>query len=146
MNILFTSAGRRNYLLKYFKDALDETSSIIAADMQVTAPALAAADKAYIVPPISSPDYINNILNICEEEEIKGIFSLNDLELPVLVKAKKEFEGKGIKLVVSDESVIQICFDKWETVKFCESNKLSSPLTLLKLEEAIECVKLGKLK
>ena len=44
MNILFTCAGRRTYLLKYFKENLEPGDQILATDMQLSAPALQAAD------------------------------------------------------------------------------------------------------
>ena len=44
MNIFFTCAGRRTYLLKYFKEQLKSEGLIIGGDMQLTAPALSAAD------------------------------------------------------------------------------------------------------
>ena len=48
INILFTCAGRRNYLINYFKDALDGNGQIIAADMNLTAPAMVDADLAIV--------------------------------------------------------------------------------------------------
>ena len=52
MNILFTCAGRRTYLLKYFKEQLGSGDKIIGADMQLTAPALSAADVRVLVPAV----------------------------------------------------------------------------------------------
>jgi carbamoyl-phosphate synthase large subunit len=46
MNILFTCAGRRNYLLKYFHEALNGRGKIYAADMSSSAPALHEADES----------------------------------------------------------------------------------------------------
>ena len=37
MNILFSCAGRRTYLLKYFKEALQNEGLIVATDMQLSA-------------------------------------------------------------------------------------------------------------
>ena len=50
MNILFTCAGRRNYLLEYFKEATGGKGSVIAADMSRSAPAMAVADIAHANP------------------------------------------------------------------------------------------------
>ena len=44
VNILFTCAGRRNYLINYFKEALQGNGLVIATDMQADAPALIDAD------------------------------------------------------------------------------------------------------
>ena len=59
MNILFTCAGRRRYLLKYFKEVVGEKGKIVATDMQLTAPALTAADVKIQVPAVYAPDYID---------------------------------------------------------------------------------------
>ena len=50
MNILITSAGRRVYLVEYFKTALGRSGSVIAADTQITAPALKRGDDYCILP------------------------------------------------------------------------------------------------
>ena len=79
MNILFTCAGRRRYLLKYFKEIIGESGLIVATDMQLTAPALTAADVKVQVPAVYAPDYIDVTLNICKEHHIQILISLNDL-------------------------------------------------------------------
>src|SRR5690606_17475673 len=118
MNILFTCAVRRNYLINYFKEALKGDDKIFATDMQLTAPALVDADVAIKVPAIYSADYIPSLLKIVEENKINCVISLNDLELPILSESKKDIELLGAKVIVADEQAIKIAFDKWETVKF----------------------------
>ena len=54
MNILFTCAGRRTYLLKYFKENMGPEDKILATDMQLSAPALQAADIKIQVPAVYS--------------------------------------------------------------------------------------------
>lgn len=145
MNILFTCAGRRNYLINYFKEALKGEGKVFATDMQLTAPALVDADVALQVPAIYSEDYISSLLKIVKENHINCLISLNDLELPILSETKKEIESLGAKVIVSDEKAIKIAFDKWETVKFLESNGLKSPKTFIDLEEAKKAIESGEL-
>lgn len=146
MNILFTCAGRRNYLLQYFKETLGDRGRIVAADMDITAPALAIADQAKVVPEVYADNYVETILGICRSEEIKALISLNDLELPILASARKDFEEIGVKLIISKEEVIDICFDKYRTVQFCEKIKIATPLTYLTLEDAIRAIEAGHLE
>ena len=108
MNILFTCAGRRTYLLKYFKENLSEGDKIVATDMSLTAPALQVADMKLQVPAVYDSEYVNITLRICEEQRIDALFSLNDLELPILAENKARFEAIGVKVVVSDPKVIEI--------------------------------------
>lgn len=146
MNILFTCAGRRNYLINYFKEALKGEGKVFATDMQLTAPALVDADVALQVPAIYSEDYIPSLLNIVKENRIDCVISLNDLELPILSEAKAKIEALGAKVIVSDEHAIKVAFDKWETVKFLEGHGLKSPKTFIDLEEAKKAINAGELK
>lgn len=131
MNILFTCAGRRSYLLQYFKKELGGAGKIIAADMSETAPALQFSDKSYTVPGIYESNYIEEVLKICKLENVQALFSLNDLELPILSPFKNEFRNIGVDLIISSEEVIDICFDKWKTVSFCREHNIPTPKTYL---------------
>lgn len=141
MNILFTCAGRRTYLLNYFKAQLDKEDKIVATDMQLSAPALTAADIKVQVPGVYAEDYIDKILDICKNYNIDAIISLNDLELPVLSAQKAKFDKEGIKVIVSNPEVIDICFDKYKTSRFIESIGLKSPKTFISIQEVKKALK-----
>ena len=145
MNILFTCAGRRNYLIQYFKETLGTNGKIIAVDMDITAPALAVADQAIVVPDVYADNYVEAILDICRAEEVTALISLNDLELPVLASARKGFDEIGVKLIISKEDVIETCFDKYETTRFCDKIKVSYPKIYLTLEQANRALEQGHL-
>ncbi len=145
MNILFTCAGRRTYLLKYFKEQLGNDGLIVATDLQLTAPALSAADIKEQVPAVYSNDYIDKTLDICRRHKIKALISLNDLELPILTKNKSLFEQEGVTLLVSNTDVIDICFDKYKTANFVKSIGLNTPLTYIDYEEAINSIECEEL-
>lgn len=146
MNILFTCAGRRTYLLKYFKENMDEGDKVIATDMQLTAPALQVADIKLQVPAVYDPKYIEITLDICKNNHVDALVSLNDLELPILAANKKRFEDIGVKLIVSDSNVIDIAFDKFKTAKWVESIGLKSPKTFVRLADAKEALRSGELR
>lgn len=135
MNILFTCAGRRTYLLKYFRENMSKGDKIIATDMQLSAPALQVADVKIQVPSVYSSDYVDITLDICKKFEVSVVISLNDLELPILAENKKLFEANGVHLIVSDPEVIAICFDKYRTSKWVESIGLKSPKTYISLDD-----------
>ena len=145
MNILFTCAGRRTYLLKYFKENLLEGDKIVATDMQLSAPALQVADVKIQVPAVYDPEYVNITLRICEEQKIDALFSLNDLELPILAENKARFEDIGVKVVVSDPKVIDIAFDKYMTAQWVESLGLTAPKTYVRLEDCKKALAAGEI-
>lgn len=117
MNILLTSTGRRTYLVEYFKKALQGKGKVYASNSILTY-TLTQADGYVITPNIYDEHYIEFLINYCKTKQIEAIISLFDIDLPVLAKNKALFEMNGIKLVVSDYNVTQICNDKWSTYEF----------------------------
>ncbi len=133
MNILFTCAGRRTYLLNYFRNSLSEGDKIIATDLQLSAPALQAADFKEQVPAVYSPEYIGITLDICRKYSVDAVISLNDLELPILANNKSRFEEIGVNVIISSPEVIDLCFDKYKTAQWIESIGLKAPKTFIDL-------------
>lgn len=117
MNILMCSVGRRGELIKNFKHSVSEGSLIIATDNSPYAPAIYLADKAYLVPRIDAPEYINVLLDICITENIRAIATFIDPEIEVLAKNRKVFEKIGVELLVPYEETAHLCFDKFEMYK-----------------------------
>ena len=146
MNILFTCAGRRTYLLKYFKENMAEGDKVVATDMQLSAPALQAADVKLQVPAVYDPEYVNITLKICKEQKIDALISLNDLELPILAENKAKFEALGVKVIVSDPQVIDIAFDKYKTAQWVESLGLVAPKSYVRLADVKEALAKGEIE
>lgn len=144
MNILFTCAGRRTYLLKYFRENLSEGDRIIATDMQLSAPALQVADVKLQVPAVYDPKYVDTTLGICRQYKVDALISLNDLELPILAENKARFEADGVTVIVSSPQVIDICFDKYKTAQWIESIGLKSPKSYVRLDEVKQALAKGE--
>src|SRR5690606_18378920 len=104
--------------INYFKEALKGKGTVFASDMQLSAPALVDADQAIQVAGIYDINYIPTLNQIIKEHDIDAVISLNDLELPILSKQKRDLESMGAKVIVADEKAIAISFDKWKTVSF----------------------------
>ena len=135
MNLLFTCAGRRNYLLKYFKEIKD--TKIFACDVSIYAPALYAADEYFIVPEVYDNNYITILLQEAKKRHIDAVFPLNDLELPVLATNKSKFAAEGITVIVPDKEVVDLCFDKLQIKSFAENLTVKSIPTFLIIEDAL---------
>lgn len=144
MNILLTSAGRRKYLVEYFKEALGGEGLVHAANSAVS-PAFAAADKTVVTPLIYDENYIPFLLEYCKENRIELLISLFDIDLPVLSAHKREFAEIGVKVAAAEPETIEICNDKWKTYEFLLEHKLPAPATFLSLKEAEAAVTQGVL-
>lgn len=144
MNILLTSAGRRTYMVDYFKRALDITGGgKVYASNSILTNTLLSADGYTLTPNIYDVDYIGFLIDFCESKNISAIISLFDIDLPILSKHKDEFERRGIKVIVSSYDVTQICNDKWLTYKFLSRIGLDQPHTFINLEEANKSIECG---
>ena len=141
MNILLTCAGRRNYIVDYFKEAVKKDGGkVYTANSIVDAAAFVPADDAFLVPEIHHPNYIKTIERICGYYQINAIIPLFDIELPELAKVKEDFSKQGIQIVISSPAVINTCYDKWETYTFLNKNGFQTPKTYKNIHPLLKAV------
>lgn len=144
MNILFTSAGRRSYIIDYFKNA-NGIDKVFASNSDYTI-ALKHADGFFISPLIYSKEYIPSIINFCKKNDITVLLSLFDIDLYVLAQHNQDFVNAGIKLILAPADFVRICNDKYETYKFVLSLGLKSARTYLNINEVKESIVQGREK
>ena len=131
MNILFTGVGRRIELIQAFRNAalvLNKELKIYGADVAGTAPALAYCDFVRNVVAMNAPEYIDNLLSICKEDDIDLLIPTIDTDLLVLSENKDKFKLIGTKVMISDPDKIKICRDKNNTSHFFVDCGLKAPL------------------
>lgn len=131
INILILSAGRRVELIQCFQRAamkLNIRSKIVAADCSDLAPALYFANRICKLPRITEPNYIDSIIDVCNQEDIALVVPTIDTDLLLLAENKNNIEEKtNAKVLISNENVVQICRDKIKTQKFLEENRFGVP-------------------
>nr|WP_314609913.1 ATP-grasp domain-containing protein [uncultured Lachnoanaerobaculum sp.] len=141
MNILLTSVGRRAYIIDYLRDIYKDLGligNIVATNSDMNTTAMSVADKAFESPLIYDEEYIPFLLKICKNEKIDILISLFDIDLMILAKNKSRFETLGVKVIVSNENVINICNDKFEMLKYLEKINMPVPETYIDLDEALK--------
>lgn len=145
MNVLLTSAGRRYYLVEYFRSALRGRGKVLAADADANAPALQAADRAFVVPRFTDESYFGVLRDLCLRYNVHLVISLNDLELPLLARKKREFEVDGVTLLVSEPEIVDACLDKWRCYRMLRDAGIRTPRTFHDLRDAKSAAKSGEL-
>lgn len=145
MNILLTCAGRRNYLVDFFQQALEGKGQVLAGDASLNAPALKQADKSFVLPLVNQANYFDELLQLCQQNQVKLLISLNDLELPLLARHYDRFLKVGTLPLISSIEVIDICFDKWKTFKFLMEHRIPTAKTYLSLAEAKDALQRGEI-
>src|SRR5215204_1832226 len=68
---------------------------IIGADMSPNAPGLYRSDNGILIPSASSPDYIDNLIKLCRQREVKAIFVGSDDELLTIAGAQTQIDREA---------------------------------------------------
>lgn len=142
MKILFTSVGRRVELMQAFKKAAKELGldlTIIGADISKTAPALFFCDESINICRIREPQYIPQLLAICEKEKVDCLIPTIDTDLLLLAENKEKFEAVGTRVLISAVDKVKICRDKRFTADYFISLGLKSPVPV----DAVEKYQMG---
>ena len=148
MNILLTSAGRRGYLIDYFKESLRKLGiqgEIHAANSSALCSSLSEADRSVITPLIYDEAYIPFLLDYCSRNHIDAIISLFDIDLYMLSINRDRFSEIGTRIIVSDPAVIAKCNDKLKTAAFLTEAGINAPLTFVSEADALAALKDGRL-
>ncbi|MBQ7789425.1 MAG: ATP-grasp domain-containing protein [Clostridia bacterium] len=146
MNILILSAGTRNKVVKYFKNAFGENGRVIATDCSNIAPAIYDADKHYIVPRMTANGYIDVILDICKKEKIDGVLSLIDPELSLLAKNKERFEAVGTTVIGSSYKLCERALNKWDMYVWLKEHGYKCAKSYIDKEEFFKDIDNGNAK
>ncbi len=145
MNILILSVGTRNKIVQYFKQVLGDKGNVVVTDMSEIAPAIYEADKYYIVPPISAPDYMDTIIDICRKEKISGVLSLIDPELSLLSKNVELFRKVGTVVIGSSYELCEMSLDKYSMYSWLKEHGYRCAKSYVDKEKFYDDVECGKI-
>jgi carbamoyl-phosphate synthase large subunit len=124
--VLFTCAGQRVDIVKAFRAA---GAVALGADADPLAPALYHADLQAIVPLIADPGYVPAVAKLVREHDVRLIVPLNDLDHPVLSRARDELSPA--LLLLPDADVCARMSDKLEAHEFFVEHAIPSPRSWL---------------
>lgn len=100
---------------------------IITTDVKINSKGLSDGHKGYVVPFANDESYIQTILNLCDENDVKVVFPGSEAELTKLSQNREVFENRKILLPINSNKVIDICTDKTKTMIFLEENGFNFP-------------------
>jgi len=134
MNVLITSVSRKVWLVNAFKDALNHVGikgKVVSVDVNPLSAGLYVSDAHYIVPLSSDRSFMPKIFEICRRQNVRLLVPTRNGELLLFAKNKDKIEKHGIKILVSDPEVIEICNDKYRFYQFLTKNDICAPKTFL---------------
>lgn len=132
-SVLVTAAGGivAQGIIKSLKLANVQGSSpikyrIFATDINAQAAGLYRADVGILVSSPTSPDYVSQMIRICNENKIDAVFVGSDEELMPLVMSREQMEQKTRSITIANpESVIRTASDKWSTYTYLADREIS---------------------
>ena len=127
--VLVTGAGGPAgvNVIRVFKSKESCPYLVVGADIDRLASGLYLADKAYLVPSADSENYVNEMIRICNIENIDFFIPTVNEELLPLSMSRDEFENKCHRLLVSSPNTIKKTVDKYLTSKTLEQSGISAP-------------------
>ena len=112
MNILITCAGRRNYLVDYFKDAVHPVGGKVHVfNTDQDSAAYWSADVPVISPFATDPEYAAFVENYCISQSINAVLSCMDVDLHILSAVKEKFAALGIAVIIADPWVTETALE-----------------------------------
>ena len=119
LNVLITAASRRVPLVYAFRRAVEQTGGgkVIVTDVNPLSPAVYTADRAFRVSLATDPEYVNEILAICEAAQVGLVVPTIDDELMLFAAAAPTFEAAGVRVAVSSAEATDVCNDKYLTCR-----------------------------
>jgi carbamoyl-phosphate synthase large subunit len=134
MNVLITAASRRVPLVQAFKQALISLGvpgRVVVTDVNPLSPAVHVADRAYRVPLAHDPEYLPELLKICETENIGLAVPTIDDEVELFGAARETFANLGVLAACSSRETAAVCNDKYATWRTLAEYGISAARTYL---------------
>ncbi|MFW6122543.1 MAG: ATP-grasp domain-containing protein [Petrotogales bacterium] len=133
LNVIVTAGGAPGApgIIKSLRLNGERNINIVSTDMNPESVGLFMADKAYTVPPGTDPEYVSQMLEIAEKEDIDVILPLSTYELMSLSKNKEKFDKIGTKVCVSDPEPLGIANNKGKLYNFLKRNGIPVPESII---------------
>ena len=145
MNILLTCVGRRNYLVDYFKEALQPIGGKVHAfNSDLNSAALWQADFPVLSPFADEPEYPAFVENYCINHDIRAVLSFMDVDLSILARLKAKLHPLGITIIVAEPWMTEMAEDKWLTYQFLVKHHFPTVPHFLDLDQALSATRSGE--
>lgn len=113
MNILLTSISAKINLVKMFKDAAQPMGlGVYGCDCDADVLARKFVDGFLLVKPTVETNYVGDLIAQCKSNDINLVIPTRDGDIAMLARYHNDFMNAGVKLLVPDIDMVQICQNK----------------------------------
>lgn len=135
VRILVGSAGRRTYLLQWFRDSLERwgyRAEVAITEADPRAVATAYADAVHRVPAYADPGYVDAMVAVFDRVRPDLFLSVNDHELTCLAgPVADKLRGYGGVVLALDADRQQVVADKYAMARTFGALGIGCPTTVL---------------
>jgi carbamoyl-phosphate synthase large subunit len=129
LTLLRTAAGSTPTVTQY-KAFQALGCRIVAVDCDPASVGFRFADAARVVPRVGDPSYLEQMLEVCRDEEVDLFLPALDEELALCGAHRAEFEALGTRLLLSGPRALAVCADKLTMYEFFRQTGIPSPRTM----------------
>lgn len=131
-NVLVTCGGRWVGMVLQLKAAMRGVpplagGQLFVADRAAITPAGQFADGAFQVPGIAEADYIDRLVAICQQNGVRVLVPLIDVDMVRLAPHTERFAEVGTHVVCPSPELVELCFDKDRFDRFAREEGIPVP-------------------
>ena len=130
IKILFLASHWRVSLIKTFQGA-KQSMKLICADSDPLAASFKEADRFQVLPLFLDSNCLQSLLEICKAEKVSALVPLTNKAIEFMADHRNELEVDGRRLWIPQNSVIEICHDKWKLFEFLIDEEFDTPSTFV---------------
>jgi len=128
-HVLITSAGTASAvtIIKSLKKQQQIPVKIYATDVDPLAPGLHLVDQHFLSNPISSDNYVSELISAIKKFQISILIPTYSEEIDMVAKNIDLLTEIGVQVLVPPVKSVQICNDKHSFFQFCLANHILTP-------------------
>jgi len=133
VRVVITGAGTSTCLsvVKGLRKQTVFPVKIVTCDASVDVAGRYLSDKFYQVPFADDPNFVPALLEICSQERADILIPIVDAELEALSSQTRRFDEVGTTVLVSSQSAVSTCLDKYALFLLMQKHNLPMPDTWL---------------
>ncbi len=137
---LTSTIGKRGYIARYLRSSSPPGSIVIGTGNERFTPGFMSCDRAFTVPSIGDPDYLEAVIDLCSREGVSAAVCLSDLDVATLSKGRDRLQSAGVACFFPEQDIAMRFLDKALTARFLTDSGFDTPGTFTDLAVAIDAV------
>ena len=129
-NILITGIGGdvACAILRCFFDCCKE-DNIYGIDIKTYTPYMDKLTKTFVAPKYTEESYMPFIKTLIQKYDITHFIPTTEPEIEIANKERDYFRNNNIKLLINNETIVDICMSKYKTFSFLREHGIDVPDT-----------------